>query len=159
MNSSSKLVTMLLMFIGAAPGSTGGGVKVTTFIILIFSVTAYIRGKEDINIIRRKVPENIVKKSFAIIGFALMLIFTTSFILMINGTGSFSECVFEAISAFGTVGLSTGITPSLNVFGKFIIIITMFIGRVGPISAALSIYSLKNGKIAYKYPEGKITVG
>jgi len=159
MTNQSQLVTIILMFIGAAPGSTGGGIKITTFAIILFTVVTYVRGINDVNMYQRKVSQTIVKKSLSIVFMAFSLIMTTTIILLISKAGTLAECLFEATSAFGTVGLSTGITPSLPIVGKFMIIVTMFFGRVGPLAIALSLSQIKGNKQLYTYPEGKISVG
>jgi trk system potassium uptake protein TrkH len=160
MSDPSKFITLLLMFIGAAPGSTGGGVKLTTISVVIYTVIAYIRGREEINMMGRRIPDHLLKKSLSIVTLGLALVITTTLVLLINNEGSFMETLFEATSAFGTVGLSTGITPGLNAVSRIAIIITMFLGRVGPVSAAIALALSHNGnRVLYKFPEGKITVG
>jgi trk system potassium uptake protein len=160
MTDSSKFLTLILMFIGAAPGSTGGGVKLTTISIVIYTVIAYIRGREEINMMGRRIPDHLLKKSLSIVTLSLALVIATTLVLLINNEGSFMETLFEATSAFGTVGLSTGITPGLNTISRLAIIVTMFLGRVGPVSAAIALaLSHNRGRTLYKFPEGKITVG
>jgi len=160
MTAPSRFLMILFMFIGAAPGSTGGGVKETTAGIIFLAVIAYIRGKDDVNVMERKIPYHIIKKSLSIIALSMMLVFAATFILLINNEGSFMEVLFESTSAFGTVGLSMGITPTLGVVSRIAIIITMFLGRIGPVTAAIVFALRYNGKkILYSYPEGKITVG
>lgn len=156
----SKLLTILLMFIGGASGSTAGGIKVTTFSIIIFATLSYIKGNSDVNLFNRKVPETVIKKSISIITLSVVLIFITTIVLLINKEGTFIQVLFESVSAFGTVGLSTGITPNLNIISKLQIIITMFFGRIGPLSAAIIISTGQGPKnLPYKFPEGKIGVG
>ncbi|NSW91540.1 MAG: Trk family potassium uptake protein [Firmicutes bacterium] len=160
LTEQSKLLTILLMFIGGAPGSTAGGIKVTTFSIIIFATLSYIKGDSDVNLLGRRVPETVIKKSLSIIILSAILIFTTTMVLLINKEGSFIQVLFESVSAFGTVGLSTGITPTLNVTSKLQIIITMFLGRIGPLSAAIIISTGQGYKnLPYRFPEGKIGVG
>jgi trk system potassium uptake protein TrkH len=156
----SKLLTVLLMFIGAAPGSTAGGIKITTFVLLVFATLSYIKGDSDVNLLGRRVPETVIKKSLSILILSLILIFVTTMVLLINKEGSLVQVLFESVSAFGTVGLSTGITPTLSVSSKLMIIITMFFGRVGPLSAAIIISAGQKYKnLPYRFPEGKIGVG
>ena len=148
------------MFIGGAPGSTAGGVKITTVSIIIFAVISYIKGQTDVNIMQRKVPHSLILKSLSIIMISAAVIITTTMVLLLNNEGSFIQVLFESVSAFGTVGLSTGITPDLNKTSMYMIIITMFVGRVGPLTAAVAL-SMRHraSKLPYKYPEGRITVG
>jgi len=154
----SQFLTMILMFIGAAPGSTGGGIKITTFAIVIFAIISFMKNTEEVNMLKRKVNPTVVRKALSILFVGLSLVFITTFVLLLSGAGTFKECIFEAVSAFGTVGLSTGITPSLPLVGKLMITITMFVGRVGPLALALSLTQLA-AKKPYTYPEGKIAVG
>ena len=160
MKEISKFTTIILMFIGAAPGSTAGGIKVTTFGIILFAVISQIRGSDETIIFKRKVASTIVIKAMAIVILSISLVFiVTTVILAVEGK-PFVDVLFEVTSAFGTVGLSTGITPSLHSTSKILLILTMFLGRVGPVSFAIAL-SLKSNKkdSAITYPEGKIVVG
>lgn len=151
---------ILLMFIGASPGSTGGGVKTTTFAVLIQSVTATLKGKYDVEFFERKIPAATVVKSIAI--FIISLIVVSGCILLImrlEPDKSFLALSFECVSAFGTVGLSLGITPFLTVLGKLVIIALMFIGRVGPLTLILGVGSRAVMPSQIEYPEGKILIG
>lgn len=160
MTEPSKFITILLMFIGAAPGSTGGGIKVTTFSIIIIAIISYIKGNESVSIMYRRVPDTILKKALLLVTLSMCFVFITTMFLLIGNEGNFMQVLFESTSAFGTVGLSTGITPNLSTLSKYIITITMLVGRVGPLSAVLSLALRQNSKdLIYKYPEGKITVG
>lgn len=156
----SKAATVILMFIGAAPGSTGGGIKVTTFGVLLMAVICQIRGSEDTIIFKRKVPHYVTNKALTIMGLSGMLVIIVTTIILAVEESSFINVLYEATSAFGTVGLSTGITPGLGNISKIALIITMFLGRVGPLSFAIAL-TLKANK-RHKdvvYPEGKIIVG
>lgn len=160
MREPSKLLTIILMFIGAAPGSTGGGVKVTTFSVIILAVVSYIRGRKDINVFNRRISYNVLNRSLSIFIISLSLVLISTMVLLLNNDGNMMECLYESTSAFGTVGLTTGITPGLNLASKLQIIFTMFLGRVGPLSAALIFSSRQNSNcIPYSFPEGKIGVG
>ncbi len=154
----TQFLTIILMFIGAAPGSTGGGIKITTFAIVIFAIISFMKNTEEVNMLKRKVNPTVVRKALSIFFVGLTLVFIATFVLLLSGAGSLKECLFEAVSAFGTVGLSTGITPSLPLIGKIMITITMFVGRVGPLALAVSLSQL-GAKKPYVYPEGKIAVG
>ncbi len=160
MTDLSKFLTVILMFIGAASGSTGGGVKVTTISVIIFAIIATIKGSDDVNILRRRVPRHIVMKAFALSMLGLVSVSLTTGIIMFNQRINFLDSLFEAVSAFGTVGLSTGLTPDLGIISQLIIIALMFIGRVGLLTAAIALgVRHTNHKEPYRYPEGKITVG
>jgi len=156
----SLYMITLLMFIGASPGSTGGGVKTTTFAVLIQSVTATLRGKFDVEFFERRVPAATVVKSIAIFIISLIVVSCGVLIMMrLEPDKSFLSLLFEVTSAFGTVGLSMGITPFLTVLGKITIILMMFIGRVGPLTLVLAVGSRAAKPSKVEYPEGKILIG
>ena len=151
---------ILLMFIGAAPGSTGGGVKVTTFAVLLQSVTATLRGKHDVEFFERRIPQATVVKSIAIFIICLIVVSAGVLIMMrIEPDKSFLSLFFEVTSAFGTVGLSLGITPFLSVLGKLVIIGMMYLGRVGPLTLVLAVGSKVVLPSKVEYPEGKVLIG
>ncbi len=154
------VIFLFLMFIGASPGSTGGGVKTTTFGIIVIGVLCSITGRENIEYRRRKISWNTFNKACAIILVSVIYIFIMIFFITIfDSDKEFLPLIFELVSAFGTVGLSMGITADLSVYTKIIIIVTMFIGRIGPLTImfALSKKKIKTGK--YKYPEETILIG
>lgn len=156
----SLYMMILLMFIGASPGSTGGGVKITTFAILLQSVTATLKGKYDVEMFERKVPTATVVKSIAIFIISLIVVSAGVLVLMrLEPDKSFLALFFEVTSAFGTVGLSLGITPFLTVLGKLTIILMMFVGRVGPLTLVLAVGSKAVMPSKVEYPEGKILIG
>lgn len=161
MTEISKFTTVLLMFIGAAPGSTGGGIKVTTLSIIIVAILSQIRGSQDVIIFKKRVPSNAVNKSIAIIGLAgLWVIFFTAVILVVEKSRAFIDVLYDMTSALATVGLSSTFTPSLGILSKIILLVTMFLGRVGPISFAIALTIRANkSKPDMVYPEGKIVVG
>lgn len=161
MKEISKVFTVFLMFIGAAPGSTGGGIKVTTIGVLIMAVLSQIRGSGDIIFFKRKIHQNTVNKALSIAGLSAMLILViTCIIITIQPDFKIMDILFETTSAFGTVGLSLGATSMLSPASKVLIILTMFLGRVGPISFAVAL-TLKSSKRSSDvvYPEAKILVG
>ena len=156
----SIYMMVLLMFIGASPGSTGGGVKTTTFAILLQSVTATLKGKSHVEFFERKIPPATVVKSIAIFIISLVVVSVGILVMMrIEPDKSFLSLFFEVVSAFGTVGLSLGITPFLTIFGKMTIIILMFVGRVGPMTLVLAIGSRAVIPKKVEYPEGKVLIG
>ena len=153
------LATMImLMYIGASPGGTGGGVKTTTFGLLISSIISVISMKDELILFNRRISPRTKDKAFAICTIAVLLIALDVLILSVTEKASFMEIVFETVSAFGTVGLSTGVTPALSVTGKIVLVITMLIGRVGPLAIGFSIRG-KCKLVPIKYPEGGILVG
>lgn len=157
----TKIITILFMFIGASPGSTGGGIKTTTFVVLIGTVFSVMRGSEDTIIHKRKIEKGTVYRSLAIFILSLLMILISTGIILsvekhpISGV----DALFEATSAFGTVGLTAGITPILGPISKAVLCFTMFLGRVGPVSLALAIAMRRGRSATAVLPEGKIIVG
>lgn len=161
---AGQLVSILYMFIGASPASTGGGLKTTTFFALMLSVSSIVRSKADYNFHRRRLSEQLVKKATALFVLALSLVIVDAVIIsaleyVSGGQETMADILFEVVSAFGTVGLSRGITPGLHAVSKLMIIVTMFCGRVGllTVSMALSGGSKKAG--AVRYPEERVMIG
>ncbi len=147
----TSFVFILLMFIGASPGGTGGGIKTTTAFISFLAIYDYIRGRKKIEIFKRQIPDEIIHRVYLKIAFSLGLLFTSTIILTFTEKFSLIDLLFEQISAFGTVGLSRGITFYLSDTGKFIIILLMYIGRVGPITFLTSL-SRETTPPKYDYP-------
>lgn len=151
-------IIIILMFIGASPGSTGGGIKTSTFAILLLSLGNILRGKEDIEVFKRKIPSTIVYKAMAIVVAALLLLISIFLLLLAFEEQPFLPLLFESVSAFGTVGLSMGITPDLTIIGKLLIIILMYGGRIGPLTLGFALTrTLRRGKV--EYPEAKVMIG
>lgn len=157
LTNAGLIITILLMIIGASPGSTGGGIKTTTAFVILKSLLSTSTNKQPIAF-RKRIPRETIDKAFFVAIFALILITLVSFLLCIlEPSIRFSDAVFEAASAFATVGLSTGITPALSPLSKILVIITMFIGRLGPLTmATIWVY---NPKRDISYPPGTIAVG
>ncbi|MGQ9616761.1 MAG: TrkH family potassium uptake protein [Spirochaetota bacterium] len=147
-----------LMFIGASPGSTGGGIKTTTFFILILSIITILRDQRFNTIFNRRIPFQVVNRAFAILVSSLCLIVAGTFLLSLTERFSLIQIFFEIVSAFGTVGLSTGITPMLSDFGKILIMLFMFVGRLGPLTIVLAVRTMQVTKLI-TYPEERIMVG
>jgi trk system potassium uptake protein TrkH len=158
MRQATQFFMILLMFIGASPGSTGGGIKTTTFTILIGAVISMIRGKKDIVLFRFRLGQDRIIKAITLTILALFLVIFVAMLLSTTEDHSFLMILFEVTSAFGTVGLTMGLTLQLTAFGKVMIILMMFIGRLGPLTLAYALRP-KNDKELYRYPEGKITIG
>lgn len=151
-------IIIILMFIGASPGSTGGGIKTSTFAILLLSLGNILRGKEDIEVFKRKIPSTIVYKAMAIAVATLLLLISIFLLLLAFEEQPFLPLLFESVSAFGTVGLSMGITPDLTIIGKLLIIILMYGGRIGPLTLGFALTRvLRRGKV--EYPEAKVMIG
>lgn len=158
MTSSSSLVSMILMFIGASPGSTGGGVKTSTFALLILSIIALIKGQYDLTVFKRRISTSSIRSSTGLITLSLMFIFIITFIILVIDSFSLENTLYEAVSAFGTVGLSRGITASLSSVSKIMIIILMYIGRVGPLTVLFAL-SIRKKNLQYSLAEEKVTIG
>ncbi len=158
MREVSWLFIMVLMFIGASPGGTGGGIKTTTFVSVLMSVISIVRNREDVVLFKKRIPERVIKKSIAIFSLSLFIVVLgTTFICYFENI-PLSKVMFEVFSAFGTVGLSTGITSSLHWFSKVMISLIMLTGRVGPLTAVVA---MAEAGLAppIRYPEGEILVG
>jgi len=155
---SSILLSMILMFIGASPGSTGGGIKTTTFTIMFLAIISILTGKDNVSAYKRKIPIHKIKEAISLIGISIGFLMLLLFALFVVSDGSFQETTFEAFSAFGTVGLSMGLTNSLNFAGKIIIILLMFLGRIGPLTI---LYALAQRVVRKRvnYLEENISIG
>ena len=161
---AGQLLSIILMFIGASPASTGGGIKTTTFFMVALYAVTTVRRKQDYNILGRRLNEQTVKRALAIFTLALGLILVDTVIIsavesMTHGTESLEQVLFEVVSAFGTVGLSTGITPTLNGVSKLFIICTMFLGRVGPLTVSMALSGGPGKPNALRYPEDRLMAG
>ncbi len=163
MSMASVLLTIILMFIGGSPGSTAGGIKTSTAGVLLLTVMSVIKGRGDTEVFKKKISKETVYKAFAVVVIALGLVFTVTILLTITESGSgvpFEQYLFEATSAFGTVGLTMGLTQKLTTIGKVIVALTMYAGRIGPLTLLVAIAIRSDNKTnSIKYPEGKILVG
>lgn len=158
MSMAGKFLTIILMFIGGSPGSTAGGIKTATIGIVVLTIISIVQGKEDTEIFGRRLAKDAVYKAMAVFMMGLAIVLGVTMILSITETASLEYILYEAASAFGTVGITLGLTPQLSVIGKIVIIITMYLGRVGPMTVVLALASKKR-KNNYKYPEDKILIG
>ncbi len=154
----SLFITIILMFIGASPTGTGGGVKTTTLALLVLSVRAILRKRDQVEAFYRTIPREMVHKALVIITFSFSLINLFTIALLFTDEARFLATMFEVVSAFGTVGLSMGLTPSLTAAGKVIIIIVMFIGRIGPLTMAVALGEQPD-RARYAYPTERVMVG
>jgi trk system potassium uptake protein TrkH len=153
------LLIIFLMFVGASPGSTGGGIKTTTLATLIGTVWSQIKGKEDVVLFRHRIVNETIFKALSVTSIGIFIVSTITILLTITETGSdFLTVLFEATSAFATVGLSMGLTPELSPIGRMLIIFTMFAGRVGPLTFAFAI-AMRRKPDPFRRPKGKIMIG
>ncbi len=155
--SAGQFVLIILMFIGASPGSTGGGIKTTTAFTLLKSLSAFA-GKRDCTAFRRKIPNESIMKAFTVTILAMIVVCVMTFLIcIIEPQFTFMQVFFEVVSGFGTVGLSTGITPDLADISKILLCLTMFIGRLGPLTmACIWVYQPSSN---LSYVEERVTIG
>ncbi|GCD12012.1 TrkH family potassium uptake protein [Clostridium tagluense] len=162
MTMAGKFLTIILMFIGGSPGSTAGGIKTTTAVLLFMTVVSVVRGRDDTEISKKRISKDIVYKAVVITILSLLLVITVTMILSITEQQDipFEYFLYEATSAFATVGLTLGLTTKLTFVGKIVISLTMYAGRVGLLTIILALAKTKNSKSGtIKYPEGKILIG
>jgi trk system potassium uptake protein TrkH len=155
---ASVLISIVLMFIGASPGSTGGGIKTTSFAVLTLSVISLLKGKRHISVFKRRIHEYNFREATGLIMLSITIILVVLFFLMLVEPHAFDKLLFEAVSAFGTVGLTLGITPQLTVIGKLLITVLMYVGRIGPLTMIYA-FSTRAKQININYAEEKIPIG
>ena len=162
MRDPTLAIQIALMFIGTAPVSTGGGIKVTTVALLFLIILAQARGQEEVRAFGRRIPRSLIAKSVAVMTLSTLLVFGAALVLMISDGVTFLPALFEVTSAFGTVGLSLGpgygLATQLSTFGKILLALVMFAGRVGPITVVLAL-SARTKPRRYTYPEEDIAIG
>ena len=158
MRDDTLLVQVILMFIGTAPTSTGGGIKVTTLALVALIVVAQVRGQDRITLFSRTLPRRLVARALSILALASLLVLTSTLALMVSDDLPLLPALFEVTSAFGTVGLSLDVTPQLSPFGRLLISLLMFLGRVGPITFVLAL-AARERTPRYRYPEEEIAIG
>ena len=158
-SEASSLFMSALMFIGASPSSVGGGIRTTTFAIAILFLITYANGRSEIQVFGRQIHLIDVFRSFVVIMIALFMVLGATMILLITEpNATMTQIIFEISSAFGTCGMSLGITEDLSTVGKFVIMVLMFIGRVGLISF---LYTLRgrSKRMTYQYPKERVIIG
>jgi trk system potassium uptake protein TrkH len=155
------------MLIGGSPAGTAGGIKTVTVAVIFYTVISVIKGRSQITAHKKTIPFDVLQKALAIVSVmticffvAVIMLSRTEFMLLEKGSVKFLDIMFEVASALGTVGLTANVTPSLTLAGKFIICLCMFIGRLGPITLAVSLTSKKsNNDRKVNYPESNVMVG
>ena len=159
LTDATLFLTIFLMYIGGGSGSTAGGIKVSTFAVLLVTVLSQLRGREDIVMFKRRLMFSTILKAMTVALSGTMIVIIVTFILCATEKNhGLLVYLFEATSAFGTVGLSMGLTPELSTAGRIIIMLTMFLGRLGPLTLGFAI-SRKRIKESYHYPKAKIMIG
>jgi trk system potassium uptake protein TrkH len=159
MHAGNLFLLIVIMFIGAGSGSTGGGIKMTTMAVTILSVLAIVRNRTTVNVFQRRLSFEVIRNSFAIFVLSAAWTAAASYVLLITEKKEFISLLFETTSALATVGLSTGITAGLSGMGKMIIIISMFIGRIGPLGIGILLLQRKNVEPDYKYSTTDLFIG
>ncbi len=158
MDDATWLVTNVLMFIGGAPASTAGGIKVTTFALLGFVILAEARGAQAVNVAGRRLPVSVQREAVSVALLGVAAVVVPSFVLLLVTDFALDRVLFEAASAFGTVGLSTGITADLPPAGQLVLVAVMFMGRLGPVTLAAAL-ALRRRPVLYRLPEERPIVG
>ncbi|MFA9377544.1 MAG: TrkH family potassium uptake protein [Lachnotalea sp.] len=158
--NASAMVSMILMFIGGSPAGTAGGMKTTTIAMLLITTVSFVRGRRDTEVFNRKIASENIRLGLAVVTVGIIVLITAITLLCATEKAPFLDILYEVTSALGTVGLSRGLTPKLSTIGKLIIVVVMYIGRIGPITlvAALSI-NRNNTKKGIELPEKRIIVG
>jgi len=165
LTTGSKLLTMIMMFIGASPAGTGGGIKTTTAVVVFLLMANVAKGKDEITVMKRRINRDITLRAVTLFVGGLVLVMVVAFLLTIIESGkgglfSFENILFEAFSAFGTVGLGTGITPYLEPLSRIVIIFSMFAGRVGLLTVMYAMANrMHHSEVNIKYTEENVMIG
>ena len=159
LSEGSVLFGCVWMFIGGSPMGTAGGIKTATLAVLLLSALSYVRGRAQTVVFHRGITHDLVKKAAAILFFSLFLSLLSSVLLIAVDGVPMTDAIFEVFSATGTVGLSRGLTPQLSVFGRILIILCMYLGRIGPISLALFFHTDLSGGKNIRFAQGRYYVG
>ena len=159
LTNASSLLCLLLMFIGGSPVGTAGGLKTVTIAVLVASALSSVQNRQEVTLFQRNISKQAVSKAVAVTTMSFVILFTSTLLLSAVSPGEPLDILFETVSATATVGLSRDLTPYLNAYGKIIIIGTMYLGRVGPISLALALNSGKKQQNIIKNPTEEISVG
>ncbi|MBQ6814255.1 MAG: potassium transporter KtrB, partial [Lachnospiraceae bacterium] len=159
LTNASAIVALLLMFIGGSPVGTAGGIKTVTIVVLIFAAFSTIKNKEDVVLFQRTIPKQAVSKAVAVVCVSFIIMFLSTILLSAVTNASALDIAYETVSATATVGLTRNLTPILNTWGKWIIITTMYLGRVGPISLLIAFNTTKENKNIIKEPVENISIG
>ncbi len=161
LTEATTFFMIVLMFIGGSPGSTAGGIKTTTFGVIILTIISVLRGKSDVGVFKKRIPNELIFRALAVLSIALFVVVLVTMVLTLTeAENSFLDLLFETTSAFATVGLTRGITPDLSNLGKIILAFCMFAGRLGPLTLGFALARRQNkDKSSFRYPEGKIMIG
>ncbi len=155
----SRLLVMALMFIGCAPASMGGGITTGTFGVLGLAFWSSVQGRSAVRFRRRSVSNETIRRAAAVLSISLVLVFVATWLILLTHEIQFSDALFEVVSALATCGLSMGVTGELNIFGRFIIILMMFWGRLGALTIAVALLQPRSEKQLVEYPEATLLIG
>jgi trk/ktr system potassium uptake protein len=159
LGTAAVLLHIFLMFIGASPGSTGGGVKTSTFGVVVAFIRSKIAARDSVHLFYRTVPQNNIVKAFTVMALSISLVFVVGFVVLVSQPNMLiKEVLYEVFSGFGTVGLSLGITPQLNAVSKTMIILVMYAGRIGPLTLLLA-FSRRRALGKFEYVEENVLIG
>jgi len=159
LTNTSAIIALLLMFIGGSPVGTAGGVKTVTIAVLVISAFSTIKNKDDVVLFHRTIPKQAVSKAVAVVCMSFIIMFTATLLLSAVTNAAAIDIAYETVSATATVGLTRNLTPLLNMWGKLIIIVTMYLGRIGPISLVIAFNTKKEKKNIIKNPTEEISIG
>lgn len=159
LTNASALISLILMFIGGSPVGTAGGVKTVTIAVIFAASVSAIKGKNEVNLFSRNIRKEAVSKATAVVGMSFLIMFMSSMLLSFVTDADFLDILYETVSASATVGLTRNLTSSLDIAGKIIVILTMYLGRVGPISLAIAFNKKKESSNIIKNPVEEISVG
>ena len=158
LSEESFVVSIILMFIGGGSASTAGGIKVTTFALLAFVIWAEVRGDRDVNVFKRRIPEAVQRQALTVSLAGVGILAAATLLLMVVGDAGLGPAAFEAISALSTVGLSTGVAAKEGVLGEVLLVVLMFVGRIGPVALAAAI-TLRTRPNMFRYPADRPLIG
>ncbi len=157
--NASAVISLLLMFMGGSPVGTAGGVKTVTIAVLVITAYSMVKDKNEITVFNRAISQKAVKKAIAVVGTSFVIMFVSTVLLSLVTDADVIDILYETVSATATVGLTRNLTSSLNIWGKFIIITTMYLGRIGPITLAIALNTKKDKQNIVKTPYEDISVG
>lgn len=157
--NASTMISMILMFVGGSPAGTAGGMKTTTIAMILLTTMSFAKGRSETEVFNRKIASDNVRLGLVVVTLGSIVLFTAITLLSVTENTPFINVAFEAVSALGTVGLSRNYTPSLSPIGKLIIIVVMYLGRIGPITLVVALANKASSKIGIDFPEKKIIVG
>ena len=159
LTSESQLLVMILMFIGCAPASMGGGITTGTFAVLTLVLVNYVKGRADVQVLGRRITREVILRATAVLMVSIGVVFVASWLILFSNNFGFNLVLFEVVSALATCGLSLGITGDLNTFGQLIIVFVMFWGRLGALTIVLAIIQRRPAEQLVQYPEANILIG